>query len=155
MRRGVVPVRFAAPDGEDAAVTHVDRDEDALARVRRNRPLAENPLLGVDVVVYGVERIACRQSRPFEKDTRKDFAIPPREVLTDLDVVQVVRKVAAEKEREIGGNLRCLCLKRAVQILERLLQLAAPSLPLYLRMSSSRARNSSSLPCERSMAIFW
>ena len=130
MRCGVVPVRLAAPDGENAAVAHVDRDEDALTLVRCDCSLTENALLGVNVVVYGVERLARHKPRALQENARDDLAVSPREVLTDLDVVQVVLKVAAEKEREVGGNFRRLCLKRAVQILERLLQLAAPSLRL-------------------------
>ena len=92
--------------------------------------LAENPLLHVDVVVDGVECLSCGEPRPFEEDTRDDLAIPPCEVLADLDVVQVVLEVAAVEKGEIGGNLRLLCLESTVQILECLLQFAAPPLRL-------------------------
>ena len=84
----------------------------------------------VDVVVDGLECLACREPRPFEENTCDDLAVSPCEVLADLDVVQVVREVAAVEEGEVGGNLRLLCLESTVQLLECLLQFAAPPLRL-------------------------
>ena len=109
VRRGVVPVRRPASDSEDAAVTHIDGDEDALTRVRRDGAFAENPLLRVDVVMDGVKCLSRRESRPLEEDARDDLAVLPHERLTDLDVMQVVLKVAAIEVGEIGGDLRRFC----------------------------------------------
>ena len=109
MRRGVVPVRRPASDSEDAAVTHIDGDEDTLARVRRDGAFAENPLLRVDVVMDGVKCLSRRESRPLEEDARDDLAVLPRECLTYLDVMQIVLKVAAI---EVGEIAPCSSLRR-------------------------------------------
>ena len=77
-----------------------------------------------------MECLACREPRPFKQNACDDLAVSPREVLADLDVVQIVFEVAAVEKGEVGGNLRLLCLKPTVQILECLLQFAAPPLRL-------------------------
>ena len=85
-----------------------------------------------------------------------DLAVAPCEVLADLDVVQIVFEVAAVEKGEVGGNLRLLCLESTVQILECLLQFAAP--PLRLVAADEFVTHTEELVfsvCESSMAMFW
>ena len=126
MRAGVVPLGIAAADGEDAAVAHVDRDEDALALVSGDRTLSEDHFFRVDVVVHRMERFARRDADVLKQFLGDFLAVQSCEALADLDVVQIVIEIFAEEEGEVGRHGHLLRAKVPMQFLDGLLQLSAP-----------------------------
>ena len=130
MRAGIVPLGIAPADGEDAAVAHVDRDEDALALVSGDSALAKDHFLRVDVVVHRMERRAGRDAEMREHDLGDLLAVQLGEALADRNVVQVVVEVLAEEEGEVGRDGHLRRTKVPMQFLDRFLQLDAASFRL-------------------------
>ena len=126
MRAGVVPLGIAAADGENAAVAHVDRDEDVLALMSGDSALAKDHFLRVDVVVHRMERRAGRDAEMREHDFGDLLAVQLGEALADRNVVQVVVEVLAEEEGDVGRDGHLRRAEVPMQLLDRFLQLGAP-----------------------------
>ena len=126
----MVPLGIAAADGEDAAVTHVDRDEDALALVSGDRALSKDHFFRVDVVVHRMERFARRDADVLKQFLGDLFAVQSCEALAELDVVQIVIEILTEEKCKVGRHGHLLRAEVSMQFLDGLLQLGATSFRL-------------------------
>ena len=131
MRGREVPFGIALADGEDAAVPHVDGDQDLFALVGCDGSLAQDHLLRVDIVVDGMEALDPGQTGSLQQDLRHELTAPAGKGLADLHVMEVILQILAVHEAQVLGDGRIT--RFPLESLERCLDLLPAPGSLVLR----------------------
>lgn len=66
MRGGKVPIRIALAGAKQAAVTHIDGDQQTLTGLCRHRTLTQNHVLHINIVVNRCKLFSHMESHPFD-----------------------------------------------------------------------------------------
>ena len=100
---GAVPVGVAPADADEAAVPHIDGDQQLFALFGRDRALAQDHRVGVDVVVDGGELFRRGQPQTGEDDVGHGPAIEHGEALHDAHIVDVVLEQLPFHPGQVAG----------------------------------------------------
>ena len=106
VRGRIVPLRISFSDGENTAVTHIDRNQHSFSFVRCDCAFSEYHLVCVDIVMNRVERIGAGKAGSFQQDFRHFFPVPACKLLADLHVVQIGFQIFSGQIAEILRHLR-------------------------------------------------
>lgn len=110
VRRGVVPFRVAFACTDEAAVAHVNWDDEPFPSLRRDCTLAENHIIQVDIVMDSSERIDHMKSHVFDDNVNNGVAIHRCEMLCNSHVVDIVIEGPTLNIRKVLRNVRTLCV---------------------------------------------
>lgn len=105
MRCGIIPVRIALSSCKHASVPHIYRNKHKLAALCGNCALAEYALLGIDVIVYRMERRHGSKSAPVKDYLSHTLTVTLCKALTYLDIIKIILKVIIIKIAEICGRI--------------------------------------------------
>ena len=92
VRGGAVPVLVALSDANQAAVPHIDGDDQAFASAGGNRALAQNHGVGIDVVMNGGKVFPHRETQAPDDFIHNGLAVEKGEALGQLHIVDIVVK---------------------------------------------------------------
>ena len=124
MGRRAVPLLVAFADADQTAVAHIDRDQELFSGLGGNRPLAEDHLFRIDVVVDGREFLDLRQTHAAQDHVGDRLAVERGKALRDVHIVDVILKQFPFHIGEIFGDAFHAL---AVQLFERRADLPLPS----------------------------
>lgn len=105
-------------------VAHIDRDQELFSGLGGNRPLAEDHLFRIDVVVDGREFLDLRQTHAAQDYIGDRLAVERGKALRDVHIVDVILKQFPFHIGEIFGDAFHAL---AVQLFERRADLPLPS----------------------------
>ena len=103
MRSRIVPVGVAASDSEHTAVAHIDGDKNLLAFMSGYCPLTQDHLIGIDIVVDGVESLRASQSGSGKQYACDQLTVTPGKLLANLNIMQIVLQVLTIEVPSISG----------------------------------------------------
>ena len=130
MGGGAVPVLVALAHTDQGAVPHIDGDEELFALLGRDRALAEDHFVHVDVVVDGLEGLQSGPTAGVQDDLGHLLAVALGELLADIHVVEIILHEGAVEEAEVAGEGGVLGLELLLQSLQGGLDLTAAALGL-------------------------
>lgn len=90
MRSGEVPVLISLASTQQAAIPHVDRDQEPLTALRGHRALAKHHVLRVDIVMDRCELLKHMESHAFYNHVHHRHTIEHRILLGDPHVVDIL-----------------------------------------------------------------
>ena len=80
-------------DSQDAAVPHIDGDQDLFALMGGDGSLPQNHFFSIDIIVDGMESICISDPAPLQQDLGHFLPIPPCKMLADLNIVEIILQV--------------------------------------------------------------
>ena len=105
MRCGVIPVRITFANADQAAVTHVDGDQQLFTRPGGHGAFAQDHVVGVDIVVNGSELLHSCQTHSGQDHVHHGFAVQCSKMLDDTHIVDIVVEQLTGHPGQILGNI--------------------------------------------------
>ena len=154
MRGRIIPFRISFSASQHTAVPHIDRNQDKLSVMGRNRTLAKDHFLRINIIVDGVEGTKCGHPGLFQNDFRHSFTAAPCKLLTDLYIVEVVIQVGAVQIAKICRNRRLFCCQFLLHCLQCGLNLSSAALLLICFWDNTLYRNSRLISLGNQAAVY-